>query len=253
MRRWFGWLVVSCLVLCQSARADEISVAVAANFANTLEQLAASFQKASGHRLTISAGSSGQLYAQAKAGAPYDVFLSADVERAQALVREGLGVPGTRFVYARSKLALWSKQPGFLDARGSRLKQLKLAKLALADPRIAPHGAAAERVLKKLQLWDKLRQQGKIAFGTNVLRAYQLASSGKVECAFVAYTQVLSGSQEGSFWLVPESLYPPLHQSAVLLKAGDHKPAAESFLTWLKTDRKAIALVRAAGYRVGKR
>jgi molybdate transport system substrate-binding protein len=246
-RWWLGWLVGAWLSLCQGARADDVSVAVAANFLGALEKLAVSFEKASGHRLNISAGSSGQLYAQTKAGAPYEVFLSADADRPRALERDGLAAPGTRFVYARGKLALWSKRGGFVDARGELLKREKFDKLAIADPRTAPYGAAAQQVLEQLGLWQKLNAKGKIVLGTSVAHAYQFAASGNADCAFVAYAQVLARPQDGSFWLVPESLYPALDQEAVLLKRGD-KPAARAFLTWLKTDRGALALLRAAGY-----
>jgi molybdate transport system substrate-binding protein len=249
-RSWFGWVLALALACSASARADEISVAVAANFVGTLQKLAPSFEQASGHKLNLSAGSTGQLYAQIKAGAPYEVLLSADAERALALEKEGLSVPGTRFVYARGKLALWSKQPGLVDAHGALLKREQFAKLAIADPRIAPYGAAAQSVLKKLGLWDKLNAKGKIVLGTNVAHAFQFAQSGAANCAFVAYAQVLEAREGGSSWLVPENLYPALNQEVVLLKGGTNKPGARAFIEWLKNDRKALEAVRAAGYGV---
>jgi molybdate transport system substrate-binding protein len=249
MRRfWFAWLLTAWLSLGTRARAEEVAVAVAANFVGTLEKLAADFEKASGHRLVISAGSTGQLYAQLKAGAPYEVFLAADTERPRALEKEGLAVRGTRFVYARGKLALWSKQPDLVDARGELLKRAQFAKLALADPATAPYGAAAQSVLKRLGLWDKLRAAGKLVLGTSVAHAYQFAASGNADCAFVAYAQVLASRDGGSSWLVREDWYAALDQEAVLLKTGEAKPAARAFLQWLKTDRGALAQVRASGY-----
>jgi molybdate transport system substrate-binding protein len=247
-RSWFGWFLAFLVVCSARARADDVSVAVAANFVGTLEKLAPSFEKASGHKLTISPGSTGQLHAQIKAGAPYQVFLSADAERPQALEQEGLGIPGTRFVYARGKLALWSKRPGLIDARGQALEQGKCKKLAIADPRIAPYGAAAESLLKKLGLWDKLNAESQIVLGTSVAQALQFAQSGAADCAFVAYSQVLEVPERGSHWLVPESSYPALNQEAVLLKGGADAAGARAFLAWLKGDRKAREAVRAAGY-----
>ena len=193
------------------------------------------------------------LLAGHKAGAPYEVFLSADAERPLALEKEGLTVPGTRFVYARGKLALWSKQPALIDARGELLRRQKFAKLAIADPRIAPYGAAAENVLKKLGLWDKLNAQGKIVLGTSVAHAFQFAQSGAADCAFVAYSQVIETLDGGSHWLVPENSYPALNQEAVLLKGGTNKPGARAFLKWLKTDRRALEGIRAAGYGAAAR
>lgn len=246
-RSWLGWLSAFALAWSANARADEVVVAVAANFAGTLEKLAPSFEQTSGHKLTVSVGATGQLYAQIKAGAPYDVFLSADAERPRALESEGLTAPGARFVYARGKLALWSKQPGRVDPRGELLRRRHFAKLAIADPRTAPYGVAAQSVLKKLGLWDELNAKGKIVLGTSVAHAFQFAASGAADCAFVAHAQVIE-TAGGSHWLVPESAYPALNQEAVLLKRAMHKRGARAFVQWLKTDREALETVRAAGY-----
>jgi molybdate transport system substrate-binding protein len=248
-REWWAWLLVACALLGGSgARADDVAVAVAANFVGTLQKLAASFARETGHALRISPGSSGQLYAQIKAGAPYEVLLSADSQRPQALEREGLGVRATRFVYARGRLALWSKRAGLVDAQGQLLKRGALAKLGIADPRTAPYGAAAQQVLERLGLWDALKAQHKIAIGESVAQAYQFAASGNADCAFVAYAQVLGGAPGGSFWLVPETLHAALNQEAILLKPGEGKPAARAFLSWLEHSRAARTALRAAGY-----
>jgi len=235
-------------MLANAARAEDVTVAVAANFVGTLERLAARFEKASGHKLVVSAGASGALYAQVKAGAPFDVFLSADAERPALLEREGLAVAGTRFVYARGKLVLWSPQPGVVDGQGQILRHKEPVKVALADPAVAPYGAAAQQVLSAMGIWRSLRDEGALVLGTSISQAYQFAASGNVRCGFVAYAQVIAGRQPGSLWRIPQSMYQPLLQEAVLLKRGEAKPAARAFLKWLAADEQVLALLRAAGY-----
>jgi molybdate transport system substrate-binding protein len=238
-----------------SARADELSVAVAANFVGTLKQLAALFQRASGHTLAISAGSTGQLYAQIEHGAPYDVLLSADSERARKLEDEGRGVPGSRFTYAQGKLVLWSPKPGVVDAQASLLKRRNPPFVAIADPANAPYGAAAEEALTGLAVLSQLRAAKKLVLGESVAQAYQFAASGHAACAFVALAQVQApgGAVPGSYWLVPRSLYGSLDQDAVLLSASKKAPVAQQFLAWLRGDAAARALMRAAGYGVPSR
>lgn len=253
-RRWAPW----CLVLwfCQAAlpaRADEVRVAVAASFASTLEALAQSFQRQSGHRLSISAGSSGALYAQIKHGAPFHVLLSADAARPAQLEREGLGVAGTRIVYAQGKLVLWSARAGMVDPQGKVLRQKGgCAKLAIADPATAPYGAAAEEVLSRLGLWTELRAAQAIVIGTSVAHAYQFAQSGNATCAFVSWSQVLAGQKRGSFWKVPQELYAPLKQEAILLQPAARSEAARRFLRWLDQDPGVRAALLDAGYEKPK-
>lgn len=242
---WACWL--PCLLaLPLRARADDVIVAVAANFLGTLQQLAPLFEKSAGHKLRLSPGASGQLYAQIKASAPYDVLLSADAERPQQLAQEGLAIADTRFVYAQGKLVLWSTQPALVDGEGAVLQRADLGKLALADPKSAPYGVAAQQVLEKLGLWQKLRAERRLVLGASVAQTYQFVESGNASCGFVALSQLLVGKQRGSRWQVPQALYAPLRQEAILLKSN--KPAARKLLTWLKSDPQALRIIRAAGY-----
>jgi molybdate transport system substrate-binding protein len=248
--RWLAacWLALSCLVV-RPARAEEITVAVAANFVDTLEKLAVHFEKKSGHKLLISGGASGALYAQVKAGAPFDVLLSADAERPLLLEKEGLAVQGTRFVYAQGQLVLWSPKPGVVDSQGKILRHKEPVKAALADPAVAPYGAAAQEVLSAMGIWQFLQAEGALVFGSSVTQAYQFAASGNVNCGFVAYSQVLAGKKPGSLWRIPQKMYTPLLQEAVLLKRGEAKPAARDFLAWLASDKKALSVLQASGYQ----
>jgi molybdate transport system substrate-binding protein len=248
-------LAVCALLFAASARADALSVAVAANFVGTLKQLAPLFQRASGHTLALSPGSSGQLYAQIQHGAPYDVMLSADSERARKLEQAGLAVRGSRFTYAQGKLVLWSPKPGVIDAHASLLKRADPPFVAIADPANAPYGAAAAKALTALALLPQLRAAKKLVLGESVAQAYQFAASGHAACAFIALAQVQApdGTVPGSYWLVPPALYGRLDQDAVLLSASKRVPVAQQFMAWLRTDPQALALIRAAGYGVPSR
>jgi molybdate transport system substrate-binding protein len=251
MNRSLPWrlsILLTAFVLCGAARAEDIGIAVAANFAGTLEKLARQFEKQSGHKLLISSGATGALYAQIKAGAPFDVFLSADAERPAQLEKEGLGVTGTRFIYAQGKLVLWSPKAGVVDGQGKILRHKEPVKVSLADPAVAPYGAAAQQVMSTMGIWQFLQDQSALVLGTSITHAYQFAASGNVVCGFVAYSQVLEGKQPGSLWKVPQSMYNPLLQEAILLKRAETKQAARDFLKWLASDKKALSALRSAGY-----
>jgi molybdate transport system substrate-binding protein len=253
---WFSWLCA--LSICSSfagvAHAEELNVAVAANFLGTLQRLAPLFEKATGHKLVPSPGSSGQIYAQIQRGAPYDVFLSADSDRPAKLEAEGLAVKGSRFTYAIGRLVLWSPKPSVVDAKGEVLKKPQLGFVSLADPKTAPYGAAAEQALTALKLLEPLRAASKLVYGESIAQAQQFVISGHAELGFVALSQVTdaAGKVSGSHWLVPDALYKRLDQDAVVLSGSSKKSLAQQFLGWLRTDAKATALVRASGYSLPK-
>ncbi len=227
------------------ARADEVRVAVAANFAPVLLQLAEPFAAATGHRLLISGGSSGKLYAQIAQGAPFDVLLSADAERPRRLEAEGLALAGSRFTYARGRLALWSPKPGVVDDRGDVLRRGQFKRLALANPRIAPYGAAAQDVLQALSLWEALR--ARLVQGEDIGQTFQFVRTGNAELGFVAWAQVKAEGGTGSSWLVPETLHQPIEQQAVLLARARDDQAARAFLDFLR-GKPAREIIARAGY-----
>jgi molybdate transport system substrate-binding protein len=234
-----------------SARAEELNIAVAANFFGTLQKLAPKFEQSSGDKLLLSSGSSGQFYTQIREGAPFDVLLSADSDRPKQLEAEGLAVAGSRFTYAIGTLVLWSPKAGMVDRDGKVLRGGAYRMIGIAEPRNAPYGAAAQQVLTALGLWDQLNQGKKLAIGENITQAWQFAATGNVDMAFVALSQVSSGDViTGSYWLPPQSLYTPLRQDAVILTRTSKRAAAELFLSWLRNDPQAIATIRAASYHV---
>ena len=235
------------LAAASLARAGEVQVAVAANFAGPIAKIGEGFGAATGHVLKVSTGATGKFYAQIVAGAPFEVLLAADDETPRKLVAEGHAVAGTAFSYAIGRLVLWSAQPGFVDAQGAVLASDKVRHLAIANPKIAPYGAAALQVLKARGLGDALAP--KLVTAESIAQAYQFVFSGNAELGFVALSQVAVPGKPaaGSSWLVPTHLYDEIRQDAVLLKAGEKNPAAAALLAYLKGDA-ARAVIREHGY-----
>ena len=236
-----------CLALCAGAQAEEVRVAAAANFAAPLKALATDFERTSGHKVLLSTGSTGKLYAQIRSGAPFDVLLAADDETPARLEREGAAVAGSRFTYAIGKLVLWSAQADLVDARGEVLRSGKFRHLALAAPGLAPYGAAALQTLTRLGLLGALT--ARLVQGESIGQAYSFVASGNAELGFVALSQVFENGRisKGSGWIVPAHLHQPLRQDAVLLTSGRDLAGARALLDFLKTPRSKTAL-RAFGY-----
>ena len=226
------------------ASAEETTIAVAANFTPAAQDLADAFAKETKHRAVLAFGSTGKLYAQITQGAPFDVFLSADAAHPELAETSGLAVPGTRFTYARGRLALWSAEPGLVDGEGQGLSSAWEGRLALANPKTAPYGAAAEQVLQNLNLDQRLATQ--IVYGDSISQAHQFVATGAARMGFVALSQIIADSS-GSRWLVPESFHAPLVQDAVLLTSGANNPAARDFLAFLKGP-SGRAIIAAHGY-----
>ncbi|MFZ3019287.1 MAG: molybdate ABC transporter substrate-binding protein [Gallionella sp.] len=231
------------------ACAGEVRAAVASNFSAPMERIAALFQQESGHTVKVSLGSSGKFYTQIKGGAPFDVFLSADETIPKRLEQEGLAVGGSRFVYALGRLALWSAQPGFVDAKGAVLNRNGYNRLAIADPRLAPYGVAAKETLEKLTMWNAM--QRKLVKGENITQTWQFVATENAELGFVALSQIMQDGKvtEGSYWLVPAEMHKPIRQGAALLSGAKDQAAARAFLAFLKSS-KAAAVMRGFGYEL---
>ena len=242
-------LLLTALAVSTTALADEVQVAVAANFTAPAKQIAADFEKDAGHKVALSFGATGKFYAQVKNGAPFEVLLSADDTTPAKLETEGAAVAGTRFTYATGRLALWSAKPGYVDDKGEVLTKGDFRHLSIANPKLAPYGAAAVEVLSAMKLIDLV--QPKFVQAENIAQAYQFIASGNAELGFVALSQVFKDGRigEGSAWIVPARLHQPIRQDAVLLEKGRSKPAAEAWLRYLKSD-KAKAVIKSFGYEV---
>jgi molybdate transport system substrate-binding protein len=241
-------LLVSLIGAASSVHADEISVAVAANFTAPMQKIAVEFEKDTGHKVVASFGSTGKFYAQIKNGAPFEVLLSADDETPAKLIAENAAIAGSQFTYAIGKLVLWSAKPGVVDDKGDVLKKGDFDHLSIANPKLAPYGTAGVEVMKRLGAYDNV--QPKIVMAENISQAYQFISSGNALLGFVALSQVLKdGKIEGSSWIIPAKLYTPIRQDAVVLEKGKGKPAALALAKYLKSD-KSVAIIKSFGYEL---
>ncbi|MCX2862044.1 molybdate ABC transporter substrate-binding protein [Paucibacter sp. PLA-PC-4] len=246
----FSALVLLTAVLLGRAHAAEVQVAVAANFSAPMLKIVQAFEQDSGHKAKLAFGSTGKFYAQIKNGAPFHLLLAADVTTPQRLVAEGLGLADSRFSYATGRLVLWSKQPGLVDAQGAVLtKAGAFERIALADPKLAPYGAAAVQALGKLDLLEALMP--KFVQGESIAQTYQFIATENAALGFVALSQVQVDGRiaQGSAWIVPATLHDPIRQDALLLKAGLGNPAATALLQYLRSD-KSRAIIRAHGYEL---
>ena len=244
-----GLLAIFCTALALPAHADEIQVAVAANFAAAAQKIAAQFEHDTGHVVKLSFGATGKFYAQIEAGAPFDVLLAADQATPGKLVAEGKAVPATLHTYAIGRLVLWSADPALVDGQGEVLKSQKWKHLSVADAKLAPYGQAARETLMQLRLADAVRSR--VVTAENIGQAYQFVQTGNAEIGFVALGQVQppDGSPvPGSMWLVPDKLYTPIRQDAVVIAASRAGTAATAFVDYLASD-KARAVITACGYR----
>lgn len=235
-------------VVSPGVQAEEVSVAVAANFTDATRDIVPLFEQATGHTLKVSFGSTGKLYSQIEHGAPFEVFLAADSKRPKKAAANGLAVNGTRFTYAVGKLALWSpKADTFTDAEAF-LKKGDFNKAAIANPKTAPYGLAAQQVMEHLEIWDRLK--GKVVRGDSIAQTFQFAATGNAEVGFVALSQVKAWKEnKGSVWEIPQRYYAPIEQQAVLLKKGEDSAAARAFLDFLKGP-EARAVITGYGYGV---
>jgi molybdate transport system substrate-binding protein len=240
-------LLLCAVTVSMPAFADEVNVAVAANFTAPMKVIAARFEQATGHKVLASYGATGKFYAQIRNGAPFDILLAADDATPAKLDQENATAPNTRFTYAIGKLVLWSPQAGVVDAKGDVLKAGKFDHLAVANPKLAPYGLAAVETLQKLNLLSAL--QPKFVTGENIGQTYQFVASGAAPLGFVAMSQVYEDNQlkSGSAWVVPSHLYSPIRQDAVVLTRGSHKPAVAAFVAYLK-GAAATAIIRSYGY-----
>ena len=227
-------VLIVCIMIGGQAAADEVSIAVAANFTDATREIVPLFAKATGHKAKVSYGSTGKLYSQIENGAPFEVFLAADTKRPQKAEQQGLAVAGSLFVYAKGTLVLWSAKPGLVDDGARFLKDAAFAHLAMANPKTAPYGLAAQQVMEHLGLWSPL--QSKLVRGDSIAQTFQFVVSGNAQSGFVAYSQVKAWKGgAGSTWMIPGDYYSPIEQAAVLLKKGESKPAAKAFLDFLKS------------------
>ena len=241
-------LLVSFL-LSFAVHAAEIKVAVAANFAQPMKDIAAEFEKDTGHKVNLTQGATGKFYAQITNGAPFDVFLSADDETPSKLVKEGKAIAATQFTYAIGRLVLWSPDEKLVDQGGGVLKTDKFKFLSIANARVAPYGRAAVQTMQKLGVLTAI--EPRVVQGESISQTYQFVTSGNAQLGFVALSQVWDSGKlkSGSAWIVPEDMHEQLKQDIVLLNPGKESKAATALVDYLKSD-KARKVIERYGYKL---
>ncbi|MEJ2124391.1 MAG: molybdate ABC transporter substrate-binding protein [Alphaproteobacteria bacterium] len=223
----------------------EAKIAVSANFTAAAKDIAKAFQAKTGHKAVLAFGSTGKLFTQIANGAPFEAFLAADQKRPQKAEAEGLAVPGSRFTYAKGKIVLFSTDAKLVDDAGKVLgKPDAFDKLAITNPKTAPYGAAAVEAMNKLGVYAGVKS--KLVKGDNLAQTYQFIVTKNAQLGFVAYSQVVN-AKGGSKWVVPDNLYAPIRQDAVLLKTGENNEVAKAFLAFLKGE-EAHAILKNYGY-----
>ncbi|MES9854134.1 MAG: molybdate ABC transporter substrate-binding protein [Candidatus Thiodiazotropha sp. L084R] len=233
--------LIGTALLTTQVVAEEVKIAVAANFTDATRVIVKLFEKQSGHTTKVSYGSTGKLYSQIEHGAPFELFLAADTKRPIKAEKEGLAVSGSRFVYAKGKLVLWSIKQDLFKEGETFLKSGAFKHLAMANPKTAPYGLAAEQVMQQVGVLDNI--QFKLVKGDSISQTFQFAATGNADAGFVALAQIKAWEgKSGTLWEIPSNYYKPIDQAAVLLKKGEYNPAAIDFLTFLKSDhgRKVI-------------
>jgi molybdate transport system substrate-binding protein len=240
-------LIASAALPAGLARAAEVPVAVASNFSAPMQQIAREFEKDTGHKAVLAFGATGNFYAQIRHGAPFMLLLAADGETPARLEREGFAVAGSRFTYATGRLALWSAKEGLVDDKGEVLARGGFEHIALANPKLAPYGAAAVETLTRLSLLERLRPR--FVQGENIGQAYQFVATGNAPLGFVALSQVMANGRigKGSAWVVPAHMHAPIRQDAAVLAPGKDSAAAAALAAYLRGD-KARAVIRSYGY-----
>lgn len=246
--KWLGFVLISLFTQCLAAKI--VNVAVAANFSHPIRSLIVEFEKTSDFQIAPSFGSSGKFYAQIKQGAPYEIFFSADQATPEALQQDGLVIETSRFTYAIGRLALWSPQPECLNNVESILKLGRFNKLAVANPKLAPYGAATLEVLEHLALVDRTR--AKWVIGENIAQTYQFVFTGNADLGFVALSQLVSVNkskhvEQGSYWLIPDDMHQAIKQDVVLLHSAENSEGAKAFLDFMHTP-KAQNIIQSYGY-----
>jgi molybdate transport system substrate-binding protein len=242
IKKLLGLILLS--VCTVSAGAKSVHVAVAANFSKTMQSLVTEFEKTSDYQIALSFGSSGKFYAQIKQGAPYELFFSADQANPDALQKDGLVIAGSRFTYAIGRLAVWSPRLDFANKIETKLKLGTFNNLAMANPKVAPYGAAALEVLRHLELIDVT--QPKWVRGENIAQTYQFVSTGNADLGFVALSQLLGRKKvsRGAYWLVPDIMHSAIKQDVVLLHSASQSQGAKAFLEFMHTGRARDIITR---------
>ncbi|MCQ3830247.1 molybdate ABC transporter substrate-binding protein [Microbulbifer elongatus] len=245
-------LGVTLVTAFPAAHSDEITIAVASNFSAPMGEIVSEFEASSDHRVRVAFGSSGKLFAQIRHGAPFAAFFSADPDKVRALLAADAADASSRYTYALGRLVLWTTDAELAGRERQALEAGKFRHLAIANPRLAPYGAAALQVIDALGLAEET--SSKRVVGENIAQTYQYVASGNAQLGMIALSQVFRDGAitHGSGWLVPDTLHQPIQQDAIILKRATQdgkRTAVDAFWTYLQGP-EAQGIIESYGYRV---
>jgi molybdate transport system substrate-binding protein len=249
--RRLACLALALTALAVGASAQELRVAAASDLQAAMPAIAAQFERDTGHRVTLTFGSSGNFATQIEHGAPFDVFMSADIEYPKRLEQAGLVEPGSRYDYATGHLVLWTRNDSGVDVKRGLavLADARVRRIAIANPAHAPYGRAAVAAIRHEGLYDRV--QSKFVLGENISQAAQFAQSGNAQVGIIALSVALSPAmkESGSYLEVPADFYPTIEQAAVVIAASKQKALASRFVESLK-QAPAKAMLQSFGFAV---
>jgi molybdate transport system substrate-binding protein len=231
-------MALSVLVPFRAALAQEIRVAAAADLKFALDELSEQHTKQTERKIAVIYGSSGNFFAQIQNGAPFDVFLSADIDYPRKLEVAGLAEPGTLYEYAVGRIVIWTPADARTDVARLGWKALLeqgVERIAIANPDHAPYGRAAVAALRNAGIYEQVRRR--LVYGENIAQAAQFVASGSAQVGIIALSLASSPlMRSGKRWEIPANMYPPIEQSAVILRSAKDKEGARAFVDFLKSD-----------------
>ncbi|WP_426174513.1 molybdate ABC transporter substrate-binding protein [Massilia sp. TWR1-2-2] len=234
------------LLLALPARAETLLVAAASDLSYCIDELGAAFSKQSPRaQLKVSTGASGNFFAQIRHGAPFEVFLSADMDYPAQLARDGAAVGATLTPYALGRIVLWTLDERFDVQQGMRVfDDARITRVAMANPAVAPYGRAAKAALEAAGKWPAL--QPKMVIGENIAQAVQFVQTGNAQIGIVSLASVVSPrlTGQGSYYLVPDAGLAPIVQGAIVTAAGKDNPLAARFVQFLSSPAARAILQR---------
>ena len=230
------WLCALCACSGFSLQAQSIRIAAASDLRWALEEVGTAFQREHPGKIEVTYGSSGNFHSQLMNKAPFDLFLSADVSYPKDLTQRGLGVKDSLFVYGTGRVVLWvpKASPIAVEQLGlGALQHPSVKKIAMANPKHAPYGRAAEAVLKKAGLLDGLKS--KLVLGENISQTAQFVQVGAADIGFIALSLVMAGpmKDQGRWWLIPSEDHPIIEQGGVVLSWAEDPALARAFRNFL--------------------
>jgi molybdate transport system substrate-binding protein len=231
--------VVALFFLALPGRGQEIAIAAAADLKFAMTDVAAQYEKQTGHKVNVTCGSSGNFFSQLQNGAPFDLFFSADIDYARKLDAAGLAEPGTLYLYAIGRIVIWTPPDSKVDVVKQGWKALldeRVQKIAIANPEHAPYGRAAVAAMQKAGIYEQVKP--KLVYGDNISQAAQFVQSGSAQAGIVALSLAIStGMKDGKRWDIPEDMHPPIEQAVILMKNAKNKEAARAFLDFVKSEQ----------------